>query len=188
MYHILFRRRPLRYLKIHSLRFQTFHSRLRSWKIYNRLERYTINSANKVAAHKWFQRIGRKIGTSSSDLTYGTIETIIIYNALLPICWAPINFVCAVTFIQFYRSFMNEGNDDDDNNDDNGPDRGSKKHINIKTEYTENDKHKMRMNQFLFSIKNNLLGIQPSTICMEIGRNHHQNKAIYDCFQSMPCH
>ena len=92
-------------MKIHSPRFQGFHSRLRGWRIYHGLERYTINSANKVSAHKWFQRLGRRIGVSSTDLTYGTIETIVIYNALLPICWAPINFVCAVTFIQYYRSF-----------------------------------------------------------------------------------
>eukprot|EP00483_Globobulimina_turgida_P000092 UN00092 len=156
VFYVAVRRRPLRYLKIHSMRFQNFHTSLRSWRIYNSMERYTINSANKISSFKWAKRIGKKVGTSSADLTFGTIETIIVYNALLPICWAPINFVCAVTFIQYYRSFINqENNDNEQGRRNNGTDGNN---INIKSNARnmvgiENNKNTMF--NFLCSIKKN---------------------------------
>eukprot|EP01084_Bolivina_argentea_P164780 286417_1 len=174
---ITVRRRPLRYLKVHSIRFQNFHTSLRSWKIYNSMEKYTINSANKISSYKWFQKMGKKIGTTSADLTYGTIETIIIYNALLPICWAPVNFVCAITFIQYYRSYINKQNNNGNNNNsgNNGNYINSNNNVNINS-----NKMKIHMTKFLFDIRKNWLGIQPSTLCLKIGID---NNKIYNAFQ-----
>eukprot|EP01083_Nonionella_stella_P159932 522289_1 len=178
---IAVRHRPLRYLKIHSLRFQNLHHNLRSWRVYNGMERYTIKSANKVSQYKWFQRFGKRMGTSATDLTYGTIETIIIYNALLPLCWAPLNFVCAVTFIQFYRKYLK-----DDNNESNGGNTsdGSNRNAKDKTDHTKKntniDKNSMKMTEFLFSIKRYWLGIQPSTMCLKIKA---KDQMIYDMFK-----
>ena len=188
----------MRYLKIHSVKFQNFHTSLRSWKIYNSLEKYTINSANKVSSYKWFQRIGKRLGTSSADLTYGTIETIIIYNALLPICWAPINFVAAVTFIRFYRSFSNKrkppNNDDSDDGGDDNNDKKEDEDIKSIDEKDIESNVKMEMmdkrgdNQFLvelFDIAHDYwLGIQPSTICLRLGVIEDDDIKVYDVFNS----
>jgi len=196
------RRRPLRYLKIHSVRFQNFHTNLRSWKIYHSLEKYTINSANKVSSYKWFQRMGKRLGTSSADLTYGTIETIIIYNALLPICWAPLNFVAAVTFIRFYRSYWNKGgnNNDDNNNGESGSNASgntANSNSNSNSNPSQSNDHGNKMNiantKFLFNIGHginnyhrssmNWFGIQPSTLCLRIGSmNKYENNLLRDIF------
>ena len=153
-------------MKIHSVRFQNFHTRLRSWKIYHSLEKYTINSANKVSSYKWFQRIGKRFGTSSANITYGTIETIIIYNVLLPICWAPINFVAAVTFIRFYRSRWNKGGNDSDEGP-NGSESGnsSNSNGNVDHEADNINKHNTDINKtkFLFDIG---------------AKNYHQSSSI----------
>merc|ERR1712157_201721 len=118
--------------------------------------------------------------------TYGTIETIIIYNALLPFIFAPINFICAVSFIRFYRSYMK---DEDDKGGGGGNDEGNDGNANDEEEESESleqqqrmeiTNSKMEMTKFLFSIKRHWLGIQPSTICLRIGVN---NDAIYKLFQ-----
>eukprot|EP00485_Elphidium_margaritaceum_P020928 CAMPEP_0202716336 /NCGR_PEP_ID=MMETSP1385-20130828/100441_1 /ASSEMBLY_ACC=CAM_ASM_000861 /TAXON_ID=933848 /ORGANISM="Elphidium margaritaceum" /LENGTH=211 /DNA_ID=CAMNT_0049378037 /DNA_START=40 /DNA_END=672 /DNA_ORIENTATION=+ len=158
------KRRPLRYWKIHSIRFQRFHASLRTLRIYNTLETHTIKSANKISSYKWFARLGRRLGTSSSDLTYGTIETIIIYNALLPIVWVPLNFAAAVTFINYYRGTLTNGGSDSDSGDgaqggNNGNDNSNtntssmEMHDDNEREYTKDHVYRLPVTEMLFSIR-----------------------------------
>ena len=152
--------------------------------MYNRAERYTINSANKISSHKWFQRIGKKLGTTSSNLTYATIETIIIYNAFLPFCWAPVNFICAISFIQFYRSWMkpndennngNSGNNGNNGNNGNSNDKPIDNSNNNRNDRNNNSQHRMKLIEFLFDVKTNIFVLKPFTLSNQI-------KNIYNAF------
>ena len=139
--------------------------------------------------------MGKRLGTSSADLTYGTIETIIIYNALLPICWAPINFVAAVTFIRFYRSRWNKGGKSNDEGP-NGSESGNSPNSNANNEHEIGniDKNNMDINKTKFlwdiGVKNyhqsfsmKWFGIQPSTMCLKIGSmDKYENDVICDIF------
>merc|ERR1712066_799952 len=109
-----------------------------------------------------------------------------IYNALLPVLFAPINFICAVSFIQFYRSYMNQDNEDD-NGRNNGNGNGNANNENDESgkEIKINiENNKLGISEYMFSIKRHWLGIQPSTICLRIGVD---NDAIYKVFESTAC-
>merc|ERR1712129_460827 len=92
---------------------------------------------------------------------------------------APINFVCAISFIQFYRKYIiktsnnDKGNDngnDGGRNDDNGHENKNEQIIN----------NKMKMTAILYSMKRHWLGIPPSTICLKIEIDNEKMHEVFE--------
>ena len=178
------RRRPLRYLKVHSPRFQALHARLRGWRIYAGLERYTMMSAHKVSSYRWCQRLGQRLGVAPSDLSFGTIETIIIYNTLLPVLWTPVNLASAVAAIRYYRHRQASGGDDDGSGgEDSGEGGAERDHRSAeKVKDDRGSTRKMSATQTLFSLRKRV-GLQPATTCLNLGMGGEmERRRIVDVF------
>lgn len=158
----------------------SFHNTIRSYSFYSKIEAATIRSANKISQYKIFHRLGSKLGTNPNNLTYGTIETVAIYNALLLPVWAPLNFVCSLFLIRCYRSHfkgneeigdatdISKGNDNENDDGNGGRVNGANGNGNCSGNDSEHRNHR---NVAKFSISNlDVVDIGrewlcPSTIC-----------------------
>ena len=97
-----------------------FHNNLQQFRLFNRVENWVTKSADRMSANRTFLKLGRHLNTTPDNLTYATIETIVLYNAGL-IFFAPFNFVTSVVILRKYfgSKSNNENSSDDGGNSDN---------------------------------------------------------------------